>query len=219
MSASRPLFSLAGVDAWIFDLDGTLLDTLDDLADSINVMLAERGLPLRDRDEVCAGVGDGMRKLVERMLPVEQAGEAEIDAALEQYRAAYRGRWNRRTRPYPGIEAELRRLTAAGVPLGVVSNKPQEFTERMISHYFPAPEVVFGAVFGQRDGVPVKPDPAGLIEAAGVLAVDPGRCAYVGDSPGDVLAARRAGMRAVGVNWGFRSGEVLREAGAEVVVC
>lgn len=218
MSVELPTFSAPGVAAWIFDLDGTLLDTLDDLADAINEMLAGLELPPRSRDDVCAGVGDGMRRLVERMLPEDRADEALADEALERYRAAYRQRWHVRTRPYPGIDAELRRLTAAGVPLGVVSNKPQEFTGRMIDHYFQPPEVRFGVVLGQREGVPVKPDPAGLLEAAGLLGVDPGQCAYVGDSPGDIKAARRAGMQPVAVDWGFRSAETLRAAGARWVV-
>lgn len=215
-----PLFSLPDhrVDAWLFDLDGTLLDTLDDLADSINAMLADRRLPLRTREEVRAGVGDGMWRLVERMLPDDRRDSATVREALEDYRAAYRERWHLRTRPYPGIAEELLQLTQAGTPLGVVSNKPQDFTARMIGHFFPSPKFRFGVVFGEREGVPRKPDPAALLEAAGVLAVPPSRCAYVGDSPGDITAATAAGMVAVGVDWGFREAQMLREAGAEVVL-
>lgn len=220
MDAVPPLFvtSDSSVRGWIFDLDGTLLDTLDDLANAINVMLAGRGLTPRSRDEVCAGVGDGMERLVERMLPRGMDDPAGVAVALADYRTAYRENWWRKTRPYPRVLEDLRRLMREGCVLGVVSNKPQEFTARMVEHFFPAPDYAFDVIFGEREGVARKPDPAALLEAAEVIGLGPGDCAYVGDSPGDMVAARAAGMVAIGVDWGFRDAESLRQAGARTVL-
>ena len=220
MSDPAPLFAVPNrnIRNWVFDLDGTLLDTLDDLTDSINVMLTGRGLPPTTRDKVCAGVGDGMWRLVERMLPEPMRSSDNVRDALTDYRNAYRERWHVKTRPYPRVRADLMRLTNAGTNLGVVSNKPQEFTAKMMDHFFPTPDFKFGVVFGEREDVPRKPDPAALVEAAAILGVAPGQCAYVGDSPGDITAARAAGMLAVGVDWGFRDAQALRAAGADAVL-
>ena len=141
----------------IFDLDGTLLDTLEDLAAAVNHALAQRGLPQHTTGEYRAMVGHGVRNLVKQALP-ETAGDALIDAALADFKAYYSAHIDVRTRPYPGIPALLARLHARGIALAVASNKFQEGTERLIGKYFPG--LPFVAILGNREGFPLKPDPA-----------------------------------------------------------
>lgn len=204
--------------AVLFDLDGTLLDTLADLAASGNAVLEERGCPPHPVDAYRVYVGSGMEHLVRAIFPEDSrpAPGAETEAALREYRAAYEARWQDTTRPYDGIEALLEALAACGTALGVLSNKAHDFTRRCVEAFLPG--APWGAVLGAREGVAKKPDPAGALEAAAKLGVDPGRCLFVGDSDVDMLTARNAGMRAIGVAWGFRPVSELLEAGAERVV-
>jgi len=214
--------SLAKARAVIFDLDGTLLDTLDDLADSANAVLAAHG-----HDKIPAGeykqlIGDGMAKLVERSMngsrskPSEAATEAQLAEALGEFQNEYSKRWNHKTRVYPGIAELLDELTERGIAIGVLSNKRHEFTVKCVDEFLA--EWSWGAVFGQRDGVERKPDPAGAFDAARALGIDPGHCLYVGDSGVDMHTAVRAGMVAVGVLWGFRDAAELRGMGADHLI-
>lgn len=210
--------------AWkavIFDLDGTLLDTLTDLADSMNAVLEELGYPAHPADSYRTFVGDGVVNLVKRALPEgwQERAHAEpgfIDQCTASMRAQYELRWASRTAPYPGIPELLRDLAARGVSLAVLSNKPHEFTERMVKHFFPG--LSFGAVLGAREGLPRKPDPAGVREVLRALALDEAATLYVGDSSTDMDTARAAGLTSVGVLWGFRTKEELLEHGAHHLV-
>jgi phosphoglycolate phosphatase len=202
--------------AFIFDLDGTLIDSLADIAESINRMLDARGYPRCQQEVFKQMVGDGMEKLVERALPEDVRNEALIKVCVEEYRAHYDTLWNAQTRPYPGIVEMLRTLQARGMKLGVISNKAHRFTVPMTEHFFGAD--VFDHILGQRTEVPRKPAPDGAHEMAAFLGLRTDEMAYVGDSGIDMQFAKSSGMRAVGVRWGFRSEAELIECGADVLL-
>ena len=161
-------------------------------------------------------VGDGMEKLVERALPESVREEKLILTCVEEYRAHYDTLWNAQTQPYEGIVEMLAALKGRGVKLGVISNKAHRFTVPMTEHFFGTE--IFDHILGQRAEVPRKPDAAGAHEMAAVLGVDVTACAYVGDSGIDMAFAQNAGMLGIGVSWGFRSVEELREHGARIIV-
>lgn len=203
--------------AVIFDLDGTLANTLDDIADAMNHVLAERGLPTHAVDDYRHMVGWGVPALVEKALPAGFEGErGDPDDLIDAFRARYGAHAFDRSAPYPGIPAMLDALVARGTPMGILSNKPDEFTKEMVSRLFG--RWSFGAVAGARPDVPRKPDPAAARDIAARLGATPGDCVFVGDSDVDMRTANNAGMRAVGVDWGFRDREELEGAGSEVVL-
>jgi phosphoglycolate phosphatase len=202
--------------AFIFDLDGTLIDSLADIAESINRMLDARGYPRCEQEVFKQMVGDGMEKLVERALPEGARSEELIKICVEEYRAHYDTLWNAQTRPYPGIVEMLSSLKSRGLKLGVISNKAHRFTVPMTEHFF-GPGV-FDHILGQRAEVPRKPAPDGAHEMAAFLGLKTDEMAYVGDSGIDMQFAKSSGMRAVGVRWGFRSEAELLECGADALV-
>lgn len=200
------------IRAVLFDLDGTLLDSLADIEQSMNIVLQERGLVGHPLDSYRAFVGDGVTKLVERALPPEGRGREEIAACVDRMREVYGKRCSDRTRPYDGIAELLDALVERGLPLAVLSNKPHDLTVRLVSELLPRWSFAF--VFGERPGVPRKPDPTSAREVAALLGVEPRDCLYVGDTPTDMATANAAGMPSVGACWGFRDAEELRNAGA-----
>jgi len=203
-------------DAVLFDLDGTLLDTLEDLCDSMNVVLAARGHPTHPLAAYRYFVGDGIAKLVRRALPEAARDEETVAAAVEEMRAAYRERWKVKSRPYEGVPELLAALRHAGLRLVVFSNKPEAFTRLCVEELLDPR--AFEIVRGAREGVPFKPDPAGAIAIAEELGVAPERFLYLGDTNTDMKTARGSGMYPVGAAWGFRPVEELVESGAEVVI-
>jgi phosphoglycolate phosphatase len=202
--------------AAIFDLDGTLLDTLDDLADSANEALEDSGFPGHAAEAYRIFVGDGMGVLIERILPPGSRDAGTVARVLQSYRSAYERRWKAKTTPYQGVEELLVGLTARGIPLGVLSNKPQAYTEICMAHFLGHHR--FGKILGQRDSVPRKPDPAGAWEIAAHWSLPPGDILFVGDTATDMDTAVAAGMIPVGVLWGFRSEIELRDHGAKHIV-
>lgn len=202
--------------AVLFDLDGTLLDTLKDLAVSVNEAMTRCGWPAHPESSYRRFVGDGVRKLIERAAPAGAHGSAAFERAVEEYRAIYARRWDETTHPFPGIPECLAALAARRVPMGVLSNKPDEMTRKCVARYFPG--IRFSYVAGQREGVPHKPDPAAAREAARVFAVPPSEVAMLGDSDVDMRMARAAGMFAAGACWGFRGADELRSAGAQALL-
>lgn len=202
--------------AFIFDLDGTLIDSLADIAESINRMLDARGYPRSDVELFRQMVGDGMEKLVERALPEAVRSEELIQVCVEEYRANYDQLWNAQTKPYEGIVEMLAALKGRGTKLGVISNKAHRFTVPMTEHFFG--KGCFDHILGQRNDVPRKPAPDGAHEMAAFLGLKTDEMAYVGDSGIDMAFAKSSGMRAVGVRWGFRSEAELREHGADVLI-
>ncbi len=202
--------------AFIFDLDGTLIDSLEDIAESINCMLDARGYPRCGVELFRQMVGDGMDKLVERALPDEVHTPELIATCVEEYRSHYDRLWSHKTAPYPGIVAALEQLKGQGMRLGVISNKAHRFTVPMTEHIFG--KTCFDHILGQRNEVPRKPDPAGAHEMAAFLGLQTDEMAYVGDSGIDMAFAKSSGMLAVGVRWGFRGEAELREFGADVLI-
>jgi phosphoglycolate phosphatase len=203
-------------EAVLFDLDGTLLDTLEDLADSANAALAARGLPTHPPDAYRFFVGDGMRNLVRRTLPAEVAAdEAFVDTVLGEMKDAYADRWDARTQPYHGVPELLDALAERDVKTCIVSNKPHDFTLLCVQRLLP--RWTFDAVQGVADDVPPKPDTTGTLRSARALGVRPERFLYLGDTNTDMKTANAAGMFAVGAAWGFRPVEELRDNGARAI--
>lgn len=202
--------------AVIFDLDGTLLDTLEDLGECTNAVLRWLGHPEHPREAYRWLVGEGMEQLVRGALPEANRDPATVTRGLERLKGEYAAGWRRHTRPYPGVVAALRELAAARVPAAVLSNKADEFTQEMVTHFFGAG--AFTRVLGSRPFVPRKPDPAAALDLAAALAVPPADIAFVGDTRVDMETAVRAGMRPLGVTWGFRPESELREHGASGIV-
>jgi phosphoglycolate phosphatase len=202
--------------AYLFDLDGTLIDSLADIAASVNLMLEAREHPPRGLELFRQMIGDGMEKLVERALP-EHARDAEIiRAGVAEYRANYEQQWQDQTRPYEGIVEMLATLKARGVKLGVISNKAHRFTVPMTEHFFG--KEVFDIILGARPEVPHKPAPDAAHEVAAIWGLPTGEIAYVGDSGIDMDFAKNSGMRAIGVRWGFRGERELQEHGADLLI-
>ena len=200
--------------AVLFDLDGTLLNTLDDLAASVAHAMREMGLAPRTRDEVRQFVGNGARALCEKCLG-EGAEEAQIAELQALFQAHYKEHLRDATAPYPGVIAMLEALRDRGVKRGVVSNKFSAASKAVCEAYFGD---LIDVVVGEEPGVRKKPAPDSLLAAMQRLGVTPEECAMVGDSPQDILAAKAAGCRSVGVTWGFRSRKELEEAGADVII-
>ena len=203
-------------DLIIFDLDGTLLNTIGDLAEAANVMLRKRNLPQHTYEEYCTFVGNGIMRLVERALPEELRTAESVAAARQDFLSYYIDHIDRKTKPYEGIVQLLGDLQAAGVLLAVASNKFQAGTRELIHRFFP--EIGWVAVYGQRPDVPLKPDPAVVEEILSDVNIPRERVLYVGDSGVDIETAHRAGIKAVGVTWGFRSRSELETAGADRIV-
>lgn len=202
--------------AVIFDLDGTLLDTLADLADAANRVLAANGYPKHPEQDYRWFVGDGSALLITRALPPDHRDAENVRACLERLLADYNQHWDCKTAPYPGIMELLETLQARQLKLAVVTNKPHRFTGKMIAHYFP--KTSFDPIFGQREGIPKKPDPTQALAAAQQMQVAPQNCLFVGDSAVDIETARRAGMQAIGASWGFRPKSELIDAGADHII-
>lgn len=198
--------------AVIFDLDGTLVDSLGDIADAMNHALQQHGLPTHPESDYLRFVGEGVKELVRRAVPAGR--EALHEPVLAAYREHYDAHLFDRTRPYPGIPGMLTSLTETGVRMAVLSNKSDGFVKRLVAKLLPG--VPFGAVYGERPGMPRKPDPTAALALAAELGVVPGTCGFVGDTAVDMDTARAAGMYGVGVTWGFRSHE-LEAHGARAV--
>ena len=202
--------------AVLFDLDGTLLDTLEDLATAANRVLAAKSLPLHPIDAFRTFVGDGLATLVERILPEDQRSTEMVTEMVAAFAEEYARNWHERSVPYPGIAPLLDQLTAQGLRLSILSNKPDAFTRLCVRQLLP--DWHFDPLLGQRPGVPKKPDPAAAFEIARLLGLQPAEILYVGDSGVDMHTALAAGMDAVGVLWGFRSADELRQAGAHHLI-
>ena len=185
----------------LWDLDGTLLDTLEDLHDAVNYALAQYGLPPRTLAEVRRFVGNGAGKLIQRAVE----GRADPAAVLETFRGYYNAHCREKTRPYPGIPEALAQL-GAEFPMAVVSNKPDSAVKPLCAEYFPG---IFA--LGERPDCPRKPAPEMVLRAMEAIGVE--RCVYVGDSEVDVLTAKNAGVPCLSVLWGFRDREEIQAAG------
>lgn len=201
-------------DLLIFDMDGTILDTLEDLKDSTNAALRSEGLPERSLEEVRRFVGNGIRKLIERAVPADAAPE-QVERTFEAFKAYYQEHCADRTRPYDGIPELLERAKAAGCQLAVVSNKADFAVQELCLQYFPG---VFDLAVGDRAGIRKKPAPDSVNEVLNRLQIDRSRALYIGDSEVDVETAANAQMESIIVTWGFREASFLQAHGAGVFV-
>lgn len=200
----------------IFDLDGTLLDTIGDLACACNHMLAMRSLALHAEEEYRTMVGNGITRLVERALPEELRTAEYVEKARLDFLEYYVGHIDQYTYPYLGIREVLHTLQEQGWALAVASNKFDAGTKQLVAKFFP--DIEFGAIYGNREGFPLKPDKAILeliIEECGSSAE---RCYMIGDSAVDIQCARNAGCYSVGCVWGFRSRDELEQVGTDLIV-
>jgi len=202
--------------AIVFDLDGTLLNTLDDLADSGNCVLSRYGFPTHPIDEYKYIVGEGIHVLIRRILPEDRRDQDTIAEVTKAYREEYGRRWDAKTKPYRGIKQLLDTLTADGITMGILSNKPHELVLKCVAKLLG--DWTFDVVLGQREDVARKPDPAGALEIAEQWGLSPSQIAYVGDTGTDMETAVAAGMYPVGVLWGYRAREELLSGGAEVLL-
>jgi len=202
--------------AVLFDLDGTLLNTLDDLADSCNIVLQEMGLPTHATDAYRYFVGDGVEILARRVLPEGRRSDGDVAAFVPRMRTVYAARETLKTRPYPGVPEMLDELTRRGLPLAVLSNKPDEATRSVVGKLLGIEH--FALIRGALPGVPKKPDPAAAIGIATELGIPPASFLYLGDTGTDMRTATGAGMYPVGALWGFRDRRELVDGGAAVVI-
>lgn len=197
----------------LFDLDGTLLNTIEDLADAGNRLCAARGWPTHTVDQFRYLVGNGIPKLIERLTPEDQRTPEVLDAAYHDFDADYHDHMFDKTAPYPGMPELLAALHARGVRMAVFSNKDDALAKGVVAHYFdPA---LFVQVRGAFADVPKKPAPEGTLALMAQIGADPASTLYVGDSNVDVATAKNAGLPCCGVLWGFRTREELSEAGAD----
>ena len=204
-------------DIVIFDLDGTLLNTIGDLAASVDYVMRSRNLPEHTDAEYRQMVGGGIKRLVERALPAQlAANEDYVEECVAQFRRYYVDNIDRHTVPYEGMHDLLHRLRREGVQVAVASNKFQHGTDRLVAKFFG--DVDFVAVEGNRDGAPLKPDPQIVNNILQKAGVEHAKTVMIGDSGIDICTAAAAGIDAIGVAWGFRFAEELYEAGAERVV-
>lgn len=201
---------MMGYQTVIFDMDGTILDTLRDMWASVNVTLDHFGWPPRTMGEVRMAVGNGAAKLIERMVPPDSTAE-EARRALEFYKPYYDAHAQDKTRPYPGVPELVRTLGERGIRVAVVSNKPDESVRQLAGRFFPG---LFPVAIGNRAEFQTKPAPDSTFAALKALGADPAAAVYVGDSDVDIATARNAGLPCISVTWGFRDREFLLAHGA-----
>lgn len=200
-------------DAVLFDLDGTVLDTVEDIADSLNRALENHGFARISTAQAESFLGNGTRRLVELALP-ESCPESVKEDVIEEYRGLYDHFCHEKTRPYRGMVELIKALKAAGVKTAIVSNKPDSMVQTLATVYYPGvPDVVLG----EREGLARKPAPDMVQFALKAIGAEAGRSIYVGDTEVDILTARNAGLGCISVPWGFRSREQLEKAGADPI--
>jgi phosphoglycolate phosphatase len=202
--------------AVLFDLDGTLLDTLEDIADSVNCVLDRIGFRPHSLEVYKRFIGDGVQELASRALPEGKRDPATVGEVVAAIRAEYNQRWANKTRPYEGIPELLDALADRGIKTAVWSNKPDDITKLTVSRLLPRWQ--FEVVVGALSAIPKKPDPTGATEIAKRLNIPPGEFLYLGDGDTDMKAASAAGMCPVGALWGFRTRDELLASGAKRLI-
>jgi phosphoglycolate phosphatase len=202
--------------AVLFDLDGTLLDTLDDIGNAMNRVLAQNGFPTHPIDAYRHFVGDGAYMLTHRVLPETERDETTLHNCLEGFLKDYEQNWMIMTKPYEGVSEMLTELTTRGLKMAILTNKPHAFSKQCVAEFLSFWR--FDIVIGQRNNFPRKPDPAGALEIAEFLHIPAANFLYLGDSAVDMQTAASASMFPVGALWGFRSANELKQNGAKVLI-
>ena len=200
----------------VFDLDGTLINSLEDLADSANWMLSQHGYPTHPVDAYRYFVGDGMRKLIERILPAEERTYAQIEQCKTEFVTYYKIHMEDKTVVYPGMIELLNELKDRGLRIAVATNKVHSAVAPLMEKYFPG--IHFDSMIGQREGVPVKPHPQIMYDIQKETGCQPFETLHVGDTATDMQLAHNAGVTPIGVLWGYRPLEELQEAGAKFII-
>ena len=206
---------MSKIRAVLFDLDGTLSNTLDDLAASVNHALAAHGYPVHEVYAYRYFVGNGAYMMIRRALPEDARDDANVKRLQATFLEHYAAHSQDKTGPYDGVIDLVKRLRQEGYATAVVTNKPDSAAQEIVASMFPG---LFDVVVGQRDGVPTKPDPAMPHLVMKELGVTPDECVFIGDSNVDILTGANSGAHAVGVLWGFRDREELLEAGAQDLI-
>lgn len=205
-----------GFSGIIFDLDGTLLNTLDDIANSVNTVLIKHGFPAHSLEEYKYFIGHGIEELLIRALPSRDVDKETVKGYLSEVKEEYDKRWNEFTRPYDGINKLIDKLHSMGINMSILSNKPDAFTKISVEKYFGLER--FNYVFGEREGIPKKPNPSSAMEIARLSEILPSNFLYLGDTDIDMKTASSAGMYAVGALWGFRKADELLNSGAKAII-
>ncbi|RUA23558.1 MAG: HAD family hydrolase [Bacteroidetes bacterium] len=201
--------------AIIFDLDGTLLDTLTDIMESVNKVLEKHHFPTHDLDAYKYFIGSGIGVLTQKAFP-QDISQADFELYLGEVMTEYESRQTLKTKPYPGIVAMLEKLNDMGIKISILSNKPDEFAKPTVAHFFP--NIKFEVVFGSRKNVNRKPAPDAVFEILEILNLEKSECFFVGDTSTDIRTGVNAGLETIGVKWGFRTEEELRNAGATHII-
>lgn len=199
----------------IFDLDGTLVNSIEDLADASNYALTKHGFPSHEKEKYNYFVGDGVMLLLKRALPENNRDDHTIDLIKADFSEYYNRNYSTKTKPYEGLSELLSALKAKGLRMAVASNKPDEFSKIIVEHFF---EGLFEMVQGNKPDVPKKPDPQIVFEILEKLNVDKSECLFVGDTNVDIRTGKSAGVKSVGCLWGFRDLEELQEAEADYII-
>ena len=200
----------------IFDLDGTLINSLEDLADSANHVLTQHGFPTHPVDAYRYFVGDGVRKLIERILPPKERNDTQIEQCRREFVEYYKIHMEDKTAVYEGITGLLKVLKERGLKIAVATNKVHVAVRPLMEKYFP--EIQFDSMIGQREGIPVKPHPQIMYDILKETGCEPSEALHVGDTATDMRLAHNAGVTPVGVLWGYRPFEELQEAGARYII-
>lgn len=199
----------------IFDLDGTLVNSIADLAEATNYALKKHGYPVHDEVKYNYFVGDGVLKLIERAMPDGEKTEERIKTLREDFSEYYNVHYKDKTRPYNGIPEVLNELREKGFQLAVASNKPDEFTKIIVNHFFPE---TFSYIQGGLDGVPKKPNPQVVFSIMDKFSVSSEECLFIGDTNVDILTGKNSGAHTIGCLWGFRDYEELSSVGADYII-
>lgn len=202
------------IKAVLFDLDGTLVDSIADLAASTNAALSEWGFPTHDLEKYKYFVGDGMAKLIERAMPEDKSSSDFYNKVFESFMNHYREHFTDNTKLYDGIESLIKGIKDLDIKMAVVSNKSQEMSERVVKTLL---DDSFQIICGKRDGYPAKPDPTLTLKVMEELGVEPCECVFVGDSGMDMAVAVNAKCHSIGVLWGFRTKDELLDNGGEFI--
>jgi len=204
------------IKAVIFDLDGTLVNSIHGIAYSLNMMLAENGFPVHSVEKCKSFVGNGFIELVRRAVPEDHRGQEEVGRCLARLRAVYDLHWDYGMYAYEGIEDLLEYLQAHGIRFAIDTNKDEGVSRKIAQRFFP--RFTFFRVAGNTPLMPKKPDPARALGILADLGISPDQCLYLGDSEVDIITARNAGITHIGAAWGFRGAELLGKAGAEIII-